>query len=71
MTRRHATRYLVLDYLRRVKAERQVSRICQYMWTMHQVSPHATRTALYRLAKDGEVERVEVGYYRHKESIDE
>ena len=64
MTRHGATKDLILDYLRRVKDERQVARICQYMQRMHAVSPKATYTALYRLVKEEKIERVETGYYR-------
>lgn len=64
MTRRYATRELVLTYLRTVKEPRNLIAITRYMRKMHRVEAGATRTAIWRLAKLGEVRRVGRGEYQ-------
>ena len=64
MTARHATKTLILTYLRVANEPRPVQRVIRYMRTMHRVEEGATRTQLWRLCQAGEVERVGVGEYR-------
>lgn len=64
MTRAFVTDNLIVDYLARVKAERTIQRIIQYMYQFHKVNPSATRTHLSRLVKDGRVTRIERGRYQ-------
>lgn len=58
------TREALTTYLRVVDEPAVLIAITKYMYTMHQASPGATRTELYRLCKAGLVERVGVGLYR-------
>ena len=64
MTARYATRDLVLTYLRVANEPRPVIAIAKYMTAMHRVSRAATRSVLWRLCRDGKIERVGVGYYQ-------
>jgi DNA-binding HxlR family transcriptional regulator len=63
VSRRGATRGLLLTYLRTVDGPRTVKRIQQYMRQMHRISQGATTTALHRLASEGLIERVGRGEY--------
>lgn len=60
----YSTRALVLDYIRRDTEPRPTARIIEYMYKMHKVSNGATRAQLFRLLRDGEIERVSKHWYR-------
>ena len=64
MTRRYATKTLILTYLRVAGEPRPMLLIRKYMLKMHKIGPAATRTAVWRLCQEGEIERVSVGFYR-------
>lgn len=68
MTRRGATKTIILDYLRTVHEPRTVAKIRRYMRKMHKVSGHAVDTTVWRLHNEGLVERVGRGEYQIRDS---
>jgi hypothetical protein len=70
VTARYATRNAVLTYLRVANEPRPMVLIRRYMFVMHRASPGATRTQVWRLCRDGIIERVGLGLYQYKHLTD-
>lgn len=63
MTAKHATRDVLLEYLTKAGATRELTAIIRYM-ARHKVSAGATRTQLWRLCRAGVLEELEDDRYQ-------